>query len=214
MVKAIQALIKNQTRRTKGLKMVNENPDQWKFVSLGPNPEKENDTSLYAYFKTGLDTWTYAKAEANVGDIFWVRETWQQECYEGDYPEGKAYIATKKYVYRADEYELPKESKAFGKWKPSIFMPKEACRLFLEVTNVRVERLHDISEEDAKAEGIKIYSGFEQFENYNKIGYRFLNSAIDSFFSLWRSINGKESLDANPWVFAYSFEQIEKPDNF
>ena len=76
------------------------------------------------------------------------------------------------------------------KWKPSIFMPKEACRIFLKVTDVRVERLQSISEADARAEGV---------------------DSVDAFFALWQKINGTESLAANPWVWVYEFEVIPKP---
>jgi len=113
-------------------------------------------------------------------------------------------------------------------WKPSIHMPKEVCRLFLKVTNVRVERLKDISEEDAKAEGIetKPYGSPPYFCTIDytckphKSGFRpgFCADTGDqfrkSFFTLWESINGKESLDYNPWVWVYDFEITEKPENF
>lgn len=133
------------------------------------------------------------------GDILWVRETY-------------GITETDEIVYRSD-FDTKFKFKNF-KWKPSIFMPKEACRNFLKVTNVRVELLQDISEEDALAEGIKVYDGLEQFENYAKEGYRFLNSTVDSFESLWIYINGKESWDLNPYVFVYDFEKTERPENF
>lgn len=75
-------------------------------------------------------------------------------------------------------------------WKPSIFMPRAAARIFLEVINVRVERLQSISDADAKAEGF---------------------DSVDSFFALWQKINGTESLAVNPWVWVYEFKVIPKP---
>lgn len=103
------------------------------------------------------------------------------------------------------------------KWKPSIHMPREAARIFLKVTGVRVERLQDISEEDAIAEGI------ERIADYGTTGYKLYTqpdaafSDIDakwSFESLWHSINGEESWNENPFVWVYDFERIEKPLKF
>jgi hypothetical protein len=95
-------------------------------------------------------------------------------------------------------------------WKPSIHMPKRAARIWLRITNVRVERLMDIKREDAKAEGIKIDSiTGTKFHNYVD-GTTTYNERT-SFYSLWESINGKESLDSNPWVWVVEFQRIEKP---
>jgi hypothetical protein len=141
-------------------------------------------------------------------DILWVRETFADGLSN---KEPYAYKATSKW----DGFEdgTPESFKDI-KWKPSIFMPKEACRNFLKATNVRVEILQDISEEDALAEGVLKGYGFEQFHNYLKSGDKWKNSAIDSFESLWISINGKESWDLNPCVFVYDFEKTEKPKDF
>lgn len=142
------------------------------------------------------------------GDILWVRETWQ---YSDDLQEP--------YLYKEKELdELKPEYFKRMTWKPSIFMPKAACRIFLEVTNVRVERLQDISEEDAKAEGIKKTWIADREElclwkNYINNGRGSLD-AVDSFQSLWKSINGKESWDANPWIWVYDFKRVGKPENF
>jgi hypothetical protein len=79
------------------------------------------------------------------GDILWVRETWQQ------LPSGFDEIPPENwYIYKASD-ELSKEC---TKWRPSIFMPREACRLFLKVKSIRIEQLQDITEEDAGAEGV------------------------------------------------------------
>lgn len=110
------------------------------------------------------------------------------------------------------------------KWKPSIFMPKEACRLFLKCTNIRVELLQDISEEDAIAEGIEnICDGIWAWRDYLKkeptidlgkhTGIQCLQP-YTSFRSLWHSINGVESGNDNPFTFVYDFEITERPENF
>lgn len=102
------------------------------------------------------------------------------------------------------------------KWKPSIFMPREAARIFLEVTDVRAERLQDISEEDAIAEGVEVIGnaiGTPQYRDYlNRNGDHSAGGwPVISFQSLWEYINGAGSWETNPWVWVYSFKRIEKP---
>ncbi|MGL6007973.1 MAG: hypothetical protein ACRC1D_00770, partial [Culicoidibacterales bacterium] len=96
-----------------------------------------------------------------------------------------------------------------NKWKPSIHMPRKKCRLLLDVLGVRIERLHDISEECALNEGVKPF--FENgeivgYENYMPVGYRWFKTAKESYQSLWEKINGLGSWDENPfvWVISYS----------
>ena len=130
------------------------------------------------------------------GDVLWVRETWAS-TWDHDEP-------MPGYVYKADGY-----AEGETKWRPSIHMPREACRLFLRVKSVRAERLQDITEEDAIAEGIAktgAVSYFNAFyKNYLNEGYTDLKPK-DSFKSLWQSINGLKSWDANPWVWVVEFE--------
>lgn len=125
------------------------------------------------------------------GDRLWVRETWAMD-YLG---EG--------YIYRADLEGTP----MLGTWKPSIFMPRAASRILLEITDVQVERLWDISEEDAAAEGVKKAFG-PNWVNYVENNYT-CESAATSFLSLFASINGRESLSENPWVWVITFKRIE-----
>lgn len=153
------------------------------------------------------------RSPIEVGDVLWVRETWQYYCL-GEKDSG--------FIYKASPelYHWKKESVI---WKPSIFMPKEACRIFLRVTNVRVERLQDISEEDCLAEGIyesddndctgkyKAYTIKKPtIESGVFIDDKF-NSAYEAFEWLLNSINGKGTWEDNPYVFVYEFERVEKP---
>lgn len=140
------------------------------------------------------------------GDILWVRETWQHTKVLGLNIEDENYG----YVYKADGQ--PWEDFEGWTWKPSIHMPKEACRIRLKVTDVKVERLQDISEADAIAEGI------ERVAHYGTTGYMLYTEpdaaysdidAVYSFESLWQSINGKESWEQNPWVWVVKFERIQ-----
>ena len=166
-----------------------------------------------------LDVVTYAdqrvwypeviKFPYEVGDVLWVRETFVQYPVIG---KNGNEIETE---YKADE------SPVKFRWKPSIFMPKSACRLFLQVKSVRVERLQDITEEDAIAEGIKpsedfagLYFLYGSTKNYGRITRTDYVDPIKSFHSLWLSINGPTSWVKNPWVWVIEFEKIKKPENF
>jgi len=125
------------------------------------------------------------KPKYQVGDILWVRETWQHWLNDNGNPSGDC-------MYKADECGR----NGIG-WKPSLFMPREACRLFLKVTEVRAERLQDISEKDAIAEGVRSRlpdNGIAQSE----------------FQDIWDSINAKKfPWESNPWVWVITF-QIQK----
>ena len=146
-----------------------------------------------------------------VGDVLWVREKFRAlvDCESGKFHS---------FSYYADMPEA--FHKQFPhKWKPSIHMPKAACRLFLEITNVRVERLQDIGRQDALSEGIQDLVELEdtpqelQYYQFKFGGERF-PSAVKAFAGLWSSINGADSWNANPWVWVIEFKRIEKPVNF
>jgi len=133
-------------------------------------------------------------------DVLWVRETWAP-VFLGD--------ELHHYVYKADDDPLHK----YIKWKPSIHMPKAACRIKLLIKNVRIERLQDITEEDAVREGMLFHTpvpgdGLTIYKDYLSEGL-FFNSAVYSFESLWKLINGPESWDHDPWVWVIEFERME-----
>lgn len=132
-----------------------------------------------------------------VDDILWVRETWCR---------GKARNGDNKVIYKAD---VETDLQPIHNWRPSIHMPKEAARIFLKVTNVRVERLQDITEEDAFKEGCIDYQckiGDGKFEDV----IEFDLTARDAFIDLWDSLNAKRgySWENNPWVWVIEFERI------
>jgi hypothetical protein len=134
-----------------------------------------------------------------VGDVLWVREGF---C-PGYFDDGK-------HAYKADWNKVAEELVPKPKWKPSIHMPKSACRIYLKVKSVRIERLKDITEKDALNEGIKVIEKDEAYYDYMK-GAGSYAGPIGSFYSLWRSINGEESFNANPWVWVIEFERVAKP---
>lgn len=133
------------------------------------------------------------------GDRLWVREAWLQQ------DDGT-------YCYKVDK-ENEDIRKMYGyKWKPSIHMPRKACRLVLEVKNIRVERLQDISEEDAIAEGITLIKDQSGINRYTiAIDNASYNAPIakEVFAMLWAHINGWDSWEANPFVWVVEFERIE-----
>jgi hypothetical protein len=133
------------------------------------------------------------------GDRLWVREM--------SLPKASGTI------YRADydSKEAASVGAFYGGWKPSIFMPRAASRITLEITAVRVERLQDISEADAKAEGIILAgSRFDTPHIHNEEEYqRALQfGAIEIYKSLWESINSPGSWAKNPWVWVVEFKKI------
>jgi len=137
-----------------------------------------------------------------VGDILWVRETWQHTKCLNLKDDNELYG----YVYKASpngkDFQV---NMLHWKWKPSIFMPKEAARFYLQIEEVRCERLNDISEADAIAEGIE--QEFDTFLDYSaksKTGSYYLN-AVESYATLWDKINDKGSWSKNPFVWVIKF---------
>lgn len=124
-----------------------------------------------------------------VGDRLWVRETW-------------AKLLSGRIWYRADGHSIND-----GGWRPSIHMPRWASRITLEITGVWVERLQAIGQNDAFREGVRRAADGRWF-NYAPDGPTH-NSARGSFISLWESINGPGSWDANPWVWVIEFKRIQ-----
>lgn len=187
MVQAILSNQKFQTRRTKGLQkltnhyfqsMVHHYTGKFTFVENGNfNPDEKDVIKVKCPY-------------GQVGDVLWVRETFVKYPVKGK--NGLEY----EFEYKADETPVK------FRWKPSIHMPKEACRLFLKITDIRVEPLQVISRGDAMAEGC-------HFANMQKGP-----NPVDWFKDLWQKINGEQSWNSNPWVWVITFERIEKPENF
>ncbi|MBD2753813.1 hypothetical protein [Spirosoma validum] len=207
MVQALLAGTKTQTRRI-----------------VKPQPDTSDGRPLEVWFgwpslaKSGTDYHNITPPFGRPGDVLWVKETYQP--VDGKFS---------KYGYKADartvdginglwwRNENGVDLQCAGPWKSSMFMPKEAARLFLQIKSIRVERLIEISEADAAAEGVYCYSQDDlsqtDYKNYLHKGdddWGFL-SPISSYFSLWELINGKGSLASNPFVWVVEFERIDKP---
>lgn len=165
-----------------------------------------------------------------IGDILWVRETWQQASNSNDLDQ--AIEGTERYLYRADNpqpFNLWIDTNT-GKhkdkmpWRPSIFMPFEAARIFLMVTSVHIEKLQDITGEQAINEGVhpwglKNEKRLNQWCKYTKM----INpdakegSMKGEFAAYWDSITKKSDLtlygwNANPYVWVIEFARIDKED--
>ncbi|HBT3020253.1 TPA: hypothetical protein MBF03_001569 [Klebsiella pneumoniae] len=145
-----------------------------------------------------------------VGDRIWVRETFAA-LEPGSYEQVKPQEGhCQDLRYAATDRLAKSDADIRGyKWVPSIHMPRWASRIQLEITDVRVERLNAISEEDARAEGI-IDGGCLNCGEPEPCGCANPEpDATDAFAYLWQSIYGQESWNDNPWVWVISFERIE-----
>jgi hypothetical protein len=181
MVHAILDGRKTQTRRV------------IKDKDITNNFDIDVDGSACAYInpETGDSYPPTAIAKYQVGDILWVRETWSRD-------ESGEYVYRTNYGATEDDSFPP----SMFKWKPSIHMPREAARIFLKVTNVRVERLQDISEDEAIKEGAKAYGP------NNCSG----TSARIAFAEIWDKTTTEHEWRTNPWVWVIEFEKISKDE--
>lgn len=188
MVRAILDGRKTQTRR----------PIKWKQTRFTEIGERE-DGSKWPWSEDAehaCDFWHPCPFGA-VGDRIWVRETWARYNIDQN---------SHDIAYRAT---TPEDWPEEGRWRPSIHMPRWASRILLEITNVRVERLNAISEEDARAEGI-IDGGCLNCGEPEPCGCANPEpDATDAFAYLWQSIYGQENWNANPWVWVIEFKRVE-----
>jgi hypothetical protein len=189
MVQALLNGTKGETRRTRGLEEINENPGDWEFERI-----TEIKGVKFAEFKNKINHHCeYVKLPCVPGDQIWVKETFRSVANDsGSY-----------FDYKAD-HEKPLKN---GRWKPSLFMPKAACRIWREVTDCYPERLNEISEQDAINEGIEQVATPKSivkfhWKNYGypkpegeRYGYDF-QTPIQSYASLWESINGPGTFDS------------------
>lgn len=176
MVQAVDSLDKTETRRTRGLKKINENPDEWIFYRF-------DGLFFHLIDTTSTQCIALPSPYGLAGDLLWVRETF---C---PFPNSKP-------LYKANGCK-PIEP---YKWKPSIHMPKSATRLWLEIKEIKLERLHDIDELGASNEGVNQY---RDYEAHNWLSARF------GFQMLWEKINGEDSWKSNPWVWVVKFQKTK-----
>ena len=211
MVRAILSGQKTQTRRV--VKPIG-NDEGFVILDYGnggwPYRSDDGDSTTHTVKRGGklyLDETPHVCPYGQTGDRLWVRETWADvgTCDPG------------LIVYRADyplcvprHYEnVPPASEI--RWRPSIHQRREHSRILLEITGVSVERLKDISEADARAEGIgAVDVAFAGDKRRDPVTQQHPPVRFaDSYQDLWESINGPGSWDANPWVWVVEFKRVE-----
>lgn len=211
MVRAYLAGLKTQTRRTRGLDEVNQEPDMWGLASLTHDHVSFQHKILDGQFKTCKLPY------GTIGDSLWFKETfqvlypqtvswgggeddwdWDAEEWDGRLPEEPQLNFS--YVYRASDPDGARW------WRTSMFMPKYASRIEVPITNVRIERLKDISTADISAEGVRqTEDGFWLAPLAGVPDYPWGRADL-AYAALWNSINGeKMPWDKDPWVWVYEF---------
>lgn len=143
---------------------------------------------------------TYFCPFGQPGDRLWVREAWAQ-INVAQAP-GETWV-----VYR----ECDNRTDYGGPWKPSIHMRRRDSRILLEITAVRVERLHDITEDQAEAEGVERpenITNVDVWDGAERELFNAMNQPRARFRRLWSDINGSESWDSNPWVWVVEFKRV------
>lgn len=216
MVRAILAGTKTQTRR-----VVKPQPSTgWEFEAppvfgriTSPHPKQGR---FGVFIRKGVGT-DFPQIDlipcpfGKPGDRLWVRENFYQDGQwslrlgrEPDDPRGGFWSATSRVIYAADGTPLPDPIPG-NQWRsrPSIHMPRWASRITLEITDVRVERLQDISGMDAKREGVSVPAHTP--EDGADLDY-----ARRGFRRLWEEIHGGGSWEKNPWVWAIEFKRLEQ----
>ena len=200
-VRALLADRKQVTRR-----VVKGAGADWDFVGIEERPYERRgkaDGTEYpkerewphAVFSAGDSYCDYPmiKAPYRPGDILYVRETWcKSDCF--GLQDG--------YVYKSNDNSILEYTGFTPKWRPSIHMPREAARIFLRVTDVRVERLQDITEEQAEKEGCTAHGGNLALDEFEEVWHRTLKPADRDLYG-WA---------ANPWVWVISFERISRDE--
>lgn len=211
MIRALLAGTKTQTRR-----VVKGAPEGW--APIGPETFSPTVINRHGNLEPGPATFGAGNADGDrwiccpfgaPGARLWVREAWRtQPLFDDQKPSNLPKAAAIRYeadealrVYSLAGYGLCVD----GKLRPSMFMPRWASRITLEVTEVRVERLQDISEADALAEGVE-----RCISDTSLVARSLVNGSMhaDRFAKLWESINGPGSWDANPWVWVVSFRRL------
>ena len=189
MVQAIDKNLKTMTRRLEGLKGINENPGDYKF----------NGFTSYAGISKAIfihkNDYIEIKCPYQIGQKLWVRETWN-------------ILKLNVIAYKADDKSRYKHIK----WKSPLFMPKKYARLWLEVVDIRIERLQDINVDDIEEEGLKSLIKWtdDKLAFYWKIGKIVTDDIEEAWRLLWDSIHKTGyTWDLNPWLWVITFKRIK-----
>lgn len=200
---------KTQTRRV--VKLPDFNPTEYDGMYMWSHPNNPTNNIQYAWGATERPRQPPCPYGV-VGDHLWVREAWNAMNPCGAFWDelNDTERAGWKWMplYKASEI-AGEDGHYEGPWRPSIHMPRQFARLFLEVTDVRVERLQDISEDDAWAEGCSVPEfRMSVMDTRGLPDYRIPLSLKGAYANLWESINGKtHPWASNPWVWVISFKE-------
>lgn len=180
---------KTETRRTRGLDEINENPQKYSLNKKGHI--ENNEGSFYQFFD--LDTLETIEIKCPwgvIGDEIYVKEAYSYLEFDKN----------EKGVHGTEIYKADGKTPDWG-WSNPLFMPKAASRILLEITGIKIERVQDITEEGALREGcIAIFDKDEDGLS------RKVQSARDVYDETWCSMHGEESWDKNPWVWVIQFK--------
>ena len=209
MFQAVIEERKTQTRRLGGLEEVNENPDKAIFYGMRTDPDAVKVLSkplkgTYAYFELPGDNLKFIKPRYQPGEVVYLKEPYLLD-------------AAGNVIYK---HKSDVQMQTLAKWKNKMFMPARHARHFIEIVTARPERLQDITKYDALKEGVKWDPQFKKYDCYQCLTIRhtgndicedgFYSSPRSSFKSLWKSINGEESWNKNPWVWVYQFKLLDE----
>lgn len=229
MIRALKAGLKTQTRRVVKLPPAPNHLGQWEPTTIGGpglrdsagKPVHVPEQPAIWHTRTGK---CIACPYGSVGDRLWVRETWSDSAlhvypvpnawYRADFdeyadPATNSGHGTGCTGNRADCFACAAERDGAFKWRPSLFMPRHLSRITLEITNVRVERLQDISEADAWAEGLRRFTHPDHGTVYEIEGEQFGDPRRAYEFG-WQGINGKRKgarWEDNPFVWCLTFRR-------
>ena len=222
MVRAVLSGQKTQTRRP-----IKDGPEwrdggRWTWTASSTDRKAEAcfnysypDPNGNTYADRGPEKTVFSKRcpMGLAGDRLWVRETWDwrdwQSCQDGKIR--IAYAADGEQVDRIAPPDWNPTIYNAERWRPSIHMPRWACRLVLPLVKVRIERVQDITEEDAKAEGVEpvLMRGIGSYPEWMRPTMREVGGHQKAFELLWKQIYGDASWDANPWVWVAEWKDIE-----
>ncbi|UIW10310.1 hypothetical protein [Flyfo siphovirus Tbat2_3] len=210
IVRAILDGRKTQTRRavTPQPELTERSGFKWKGALFGAGSDDRETNRNFAHVKCPF---------GKVGDRLWVREAFQgplvdMELVDDLVRNPDKYQKPEFCEYRADGGKAPEyvdmDDNLRQGWRPSIHMPRWASRITLEITSVRVERLNDISETDALAEGVIPEPCDHARRSCEEVGCCG-DTAKGEFSALWQSVYGEESWQANPWVWVVEFKMVD-----
>jgi hypothetical protein len=200
MVEAIIKGNKTETRRTRGLEEINKNPNDWANIDIQWGIDKCYISAINRKSGEILDIkCPYGTIHTKI----WIRETWALLDFLVHDQEG--------IVYKASE--IGKDWEANDEawtWKPSIHMSKKYARIWLRIESIGIDRLKNITKEEAIAEGIQVLENDVQYSYKDYLSNQvYYFDPRNSFESIWDSINGEGAWDFNPWVWVIKFSKLK-----